>query len=1108
MDAIRGLSEDILEQVDATNEAFAPLWKLHEEEILSIRRRTFKYGATDRHQLDIYYPSAKGTVDAPILIFVYGGGYLNGAKVLEPPFDLKYKNAGAFFAKQGFVTVIADYRLFPQIKFPDPAIDVRDALAWLVRHVDTVNRDVDVKADVSRIFLMGHSAGATTVATLMLAPGVLPTNLRQRILSVVLNAGVYDFRDTPALPLTVVRGYFGATEAEVRKTEPLGLLENASRDILTDFPPVYALIAEHDYPPIVMSHRKFVSALKERMKSSVEELVLTGHNHVSSNNSLFSGLAEAYFARATLQTLYLDLGTWIVDLSLLAVGLCKQVSSTKLNASLQRSSLHPLDVLLLLLVCNTLVLMSSWRSHNRFTGSSRTPTFQPPSFYAAAAGVPYSSSPVVNGPGQSSSTMFPSSPAADADSDSARDPVSSTGARPRRRSVSLSRALLPGSVRQDKDKAKHQYNKSQIVDIPFLETSLLPSLRDTIDKMTHPPRTEVQDPSDIASHPYEHPEYAPSPGASSRANTSLLNTDPYRNAGRSPVLPSYSSNPSENARAGPSGLRTPQVTTPKTAYSAPRVSANRMGRESPVVNPNAAVSNAPRSATKSSHLTSQAPSSVPTAHAASPNPGRSLRSVKSMFSPSQPSPKIKSPSAPRPGDDTILLRPETTALTPRNKHKPVTSTSKLSPSQQAPPLRSHIPVPSRAGDSGSELEREYGRSIASGKLVVANAVVEPSSSDSESQRAGGISQSRLRTPKDLRSGLLERIGRSPRGGQSSPLLRHSPNMRQHREDPSKPSRTIGLGLSLYAEQHRRSFHEPEYDDDRSVYEDEDEMNPPQDYHQTHGHGTEYTDDEASVYDESDIEPDPRHIGLRQQQALMGLVDGLHMDFGLHTEKSRLSNSDSDGHYYVEGVAISGSTDFVDEQRFDDSISHRYRGSQERQDSRRSSRTKDRKEPIPHQPLSYPPSSRSSYPGESLPSKLEAKRERTHPTQPTPRPPSRQDLSTRERDTIQAEQEARTSASRASSDKSKSRHRVSVSLGRLTDKTRDSSNEARQAKTRRSSSHQRDSKGDSRRNSKHISGEPKAGGHRSSDAIMREREGFGIPASLSYGGKLCAIGKRE
>ncbi|KAJ3552160.1 hypothetical protein NM688_g4299 [Phlebia brevispora] len=297
MEAVKGLTGlGVVEQTKRTNEAFEPLLKAHQQEILSFEPKTYRYGSTDRHEASshVYFPKTTATGSAAILFFVYGGAYVTGAKVLEPPYDLQHKNTGAFFAKQGFVTVIADYRLFPGIKFPDPATDIKDALEWIVINIDKVHQSTPVKADASQIFLMGHSAGATTVATLMLTPELLPYDVRKRIVAVVLNAGVYDLRGEQTFHPLVVREYYGATQALLRRREPLGLLENAPPDVLEGFPPVLAVLAEFDFQPIIVAHKTFVAALKDRIEAPVEELIMKGHNHMSPYNCLFSGEGEQW----------------------------------------------------------------------------------------------------------------------------------------------------------------------------------------------------------------------------------------------------------------------------------------------------------------------------------------------------------------------------------------------------------------------------------------------------------------------------------------------------------------------------------------------------------------------------------------------------------------------------------------------------------------------------------------------------------------------------------------------------------------------------------------------------------------------------------------------
>lgn len=299
----------------------------------------------------------------------------------------------------------------------------------------------------------------------------------------------------------------------------------------------------------------------------------------------------------------------------------------------------------------TVPFMPSFMSNHR-AGGSRAPAFQPPSFYAAAAGLHYPQASNADNSAAidnhvSSSNMYPSIPVAGGDSDSARENGEHQARHGTpRRSGSLSRSLLPGSHRPDKEKVKHGRVESQIMDIPFLETSLLPSLRDTIDKMTHPPRTDAQDQGymDAPSHGQSSADYGAPSSSSHRTKGATLNTNSRRDAGRSPILsPGYASAISSGSKSsgsalqGASGLRTPQVTTPKTAYSTPKLSTGLFQRESPA----AVTSTVPRSALKSPYRTPQQSSPVTTSApvssspAVSPHPGKSLRSVKSMVASAQ-----------------------------------------------------------------------------------------------------------------------------------------------------------------------------------------------------------------------------------------------------------------------------------------------------------------------------------------------------------------------------------------------------------------------------------------------------------------------------------------
>lgn len=104
------------------------------------------YGEGARRTLDIYAPEA-GAAGAPVLVFIYGGGWRSGVKE-------DYSFVGDAFAAHGFITVIPDYRLAPETQFPGFIVDAAEAIAWVEANIAAYG------GDPNRIVLAGHSAGA------------------------------------------------------------------------------------------------------------------------------------------------------------------------------------------------------------------------------------------------------------------------------------------------------------------------------------------------------------------------------------------------------------------------------------------------------------------------------------------------------------------------------------------------------------------------------------------------------------------------------------------------------------------------------------------------------------------------------------------------------------------------------------------------------------------------------------------------------------------------------------------------------------------------------------------------------------------------------------
>ena len=147
---------------------------------LSIRR-DLPYGTDPRQRLDLYAPAAADR-PLPVILFLYGGGWDDGAKA-------DYLFAAEGLARGGFLVAVADYRIYPAVTFPAFVEDAALAIVWVKREIAALGGDPD------RLVLMGHSAGAYNAALVALDPrylaahGLAPSDLA----AVIGLAGPYAF---------------------------------------------------------------------------------------------------------------------------------------------------------------------------------------------------------------------------------------------------------------------------------------------------------------------------------------------------------------------------------------------------------------------------------------------------------------------------------------------------------------------------------------------------------------------------------------------------------------------------------------------------------------------------------------------------------------------------------------------------------------------------------------------------------------------------------------------------------------------------------------------------------------------------------------------------
>ena len=173
-------------------------------------------------RLDVYTP--KGARNAPVVVFFYGGRWSEGSRDL-------YEFVGGALARQGFVAVVPDYRLYPAVKFPAFVEDSAKAVRWAREHA------AEYGGDRGRLFVMGHSAGAYNAAMLAVDERWLAGvgGSRSWLAGMIGLAGPYDF-----MPFTDpdIQDMFGPP-ARYTDTQPISHVDGRN-------PPLLLLHGEDD----------------------------------------------------------------------------------------------------------------------------------------------------------------------------------------------------------------------------------------------------------------------------------------------------------------------------------------------------------------------------------------------------------------------------------------------------------------------------------------------------------------------------------------------------------------------------------------------------------------------------------------------------------------------------------------------------------------------------------------------------------------------------------------------------------------------------------------------------------------------------------------------
>ena len=137
------------------------------------------YGLKARNRLDLYR-TKNPKKQKPLIVFVHGGSWQHGNK-------RDYLFIGETFAREGFDDAVINYQFAPENIFPAFVDDLAQAIHYLNQNKVKLNISTD------NMILMGHSAGAFNVMSVVYSAQSQNFKYKDQIKAIVGLAGPYHF---------------------------------------------------------------------------------------------------------------------------------------------------------------------------------------------------------------------------------------------------------------------------------------------------------------------------------------------------------------------------------------------------------------------------------------------------------------------------------------------------------------------------------------------------------------------------------------------------------------------------------------------------------------------------------------------------------------------------------------------------------------------------------------------------------------------------------------------------------------------------------------------------------------------------------------------------
>jgi triacylglycerol lipase len=225
--------------------------------------RDIAYGTHPLNRLDVIEPVDVTGDKAPVVLFVHGGAFVRGDKGGTDGSEI-FDNVLQFFARHGMLGININYRLAPEYRYPVAQEDIAEAIAWVRENA------AEYGGDPNNVFLIGHSAGATHVATYVMDERLQLNGGEDGVAGAILMSGVYSSDGAESDGHV----YFGDDFDAVAENVPLARVAGRAM-------PVFVVSAAYD--PLRMQREaiRLVDRLCDRDQRCPRHEQVAGHNHYS-----------------------------------------------------------------------------------------------------------------------------------------------------------------------------------------------------------------------------------------------------------------------------------------------------------------------------------------------------------------------------------------------------------------------------------------------------------------------------------------------------------------------------------------------------------------------------------------------------------------------------------------------------------------------------------------------------------------------------------------------------------------------------------------------------------------------------------------------------------